>query len=197
MSVRACQLRLDCFDHVLKVWNSHLHHSRTPSYITQTLWKCQHYLPVLIVRKLLLLGSRPCEIHTFCEDRSEDCTGVLLCFSYQLEGGLTRRAHLQMEGFGTASLLTAAEERKLGRQLQSLITLEVKRDEAIKRLGRQISSGEWMAMCEITDAKTFKKTIKVDFSSQSQGIHYGNAKLCEWRALRGRYFRGCHHCNCL
>ena len=74
-----------------------------------------------------------------------------------------------MEGFGTASLLTAAEERKLGRQLQSLLMLEVKRDEAIKRLGRQISSAEWMAMCEITDAKQFKKTIKVGYPLRARG----------------------------
>ena len=71
-----------------------------------------------------------------------------------------------MEGFGTASLLTAAEERKLGRQLQSLLMLEVKREEGVKRLGRQISSAEWMALCETTDAKAFKKTIKVGLHSE-------------------------------
>ena len=84
-----------------------------------------------------------------------------------------------MEGFGTASLLTAAEERKLGRQLQSLITLEVKRDEAIKRLGRQISSAEWMALCETTDTKAFKKTIKVGFSPTARGLMMDMEKLWE------------------
>lgn len=58
-------------------------------------------------------------------------------------------------------LLTAAEEKKLGRQLQALLALEVKRDEAIERLGRQLSSPEWMAECGISDVKAFKKTIKV------------------------------------
>ena len=68
---------------------------------------------------------------------------------------------LQLEGFGSAGLLTAAEEKKLGRQLQALIVLETRREEATERLGRQISSSEWMAECSITDAKVFKRTIKV------------------------------------
>ena len=69
--------------------------------------------------------------------------------------------HVQMEGFGSAGLLTASEEKKLGRQLQALLPLEVVRTEALSRLGRPISIAEWMAECGITDAKTFKKTIKV------------------------------------
>lgn len=68
---------------------------------------------------------------------------------------------LQLEGFGSAGLLTAAEEKKLGRQLQALIVLEARREEATARLGRQISSSEWMAECSMTDAKVFKRTIKV------------------------------------
>lgn len=68
---------------------------------------------------------------------------------------------LQLEGFGNAGLLTAAEEKKLGRQLQALISLEGRREEATARLGRQISTSEWMAECSITDAKVFKRTIKV------------------------------------
>ena len=66
-----------------------------------------------------------------------------------------------MEGFGSAGLLTAAEEKKLGRQLQALLALEVVRDGVLNRLGRQISIPEWMAECGVTDVKAFKKTIKV------------------------------------
>ena len=72
---------------------------------------------------------------------------------------------LQLEGFGSAGLLTAAEEKKLGRQLQALIVLEARREEATARLGRQISSSEWMAECSMTDAKVFKRTIKVGILS--------------------------------
>ena len=72
---------------------------------------------------------------------------------------------LQLEGFGSAGLLTAAEEKKLGRQLQALIVLEARREEATARLGRQISSAEWMAECSMTDAKVFKRTIKVGILS--------------------------------
>ena len=72
---------------------------------------------------------------------------------------------LQLEGFGSAGLLTAAEEKKLGRQLQALIVLEARREEATARLGRQISSLEWMAECSMTDAKVFKRTIKVGIVS--------------------------------
>ena len=70
------------------------------------------------------------------------------------------RTVLQLEGFGNAGLLTAAEEKKLGRQLQALISLEGRREEATARLGRQISTSEWMAECSITDAKVFKRTVK-------------------------------------
>lgn len=72
---------------------------------------------------------------------------------------------MQMEGFGNASLLTAVEEKKLGRQLQALLALEAVRNEAMNRLSRQISSAEWMALCEVTDAKAFKKTIKVGLAA--------------------------------
>lgn len=68
---------------------------------------------------------------------------------------------MQMEGFGSAGLLTAAEEKKLGRQLQELLVLEDVKHKALNRLGRQISSAEWMTLCEMTDAKAFKKIIKV------------------------------------
>ena len=83
---------------------------------------------------------------------------------------------MQMEGFGSASLLTAAEEKKLGRQLQALLALEVVRKETMERLGREISSSEWMAECEVTDAKAFRKTVKVRFvaSCQQAGLVMGS-----------------------
>ena len=69
---------------------------------------------------------------------------------------------MQLEGFGSTALLTAAEERKLGRKIQALLALEAKRDEAMERLGRNsLTTAEWMAEAGVTDAKEYKKILKV------------------------------------
>ena len=81
---------------------------------------------------------------------------------------------VQMEGFGSAGLLTAAEEKKLGRQLQELLVLEDVKHKALNRLGRQISSAEWMELCEITDAKAFKKTVRVGPAVTSEASRAGH-----------------------
>ena len=80
----------------------------------------------------------------------------------KMNRGTEMHVFAQLEGFGSTALLTATEERKLGRKVQSLLALEAKRNEAMERLGRDsLTTAEWMAEASITDAKEYKKILKV------------------------------------
>ncbi|CAL5222992.1 g5436 [Coccomyxa viridis] len=101
---------------------------------------------------------------------------------------LSLSAVTRMEGFGSAGLLTAAEEKKLGRQLQELLVLEDVKHKALNRLGRQISSAEWMTLCEMTDAKAFKKIIKTGEAARLRMVK-SNERLV-WHVARKYQNRG-------
>ena len=80
----------------------------------------------------------------------------------KMNRGTEVHVFVQLEGFGSTPLLTATEERKLGRKIQALLALEAKRDEAMERLGRDsFTTAEWMAEAGVTDAKEYKKILKV------------------------------------
>lgn len=80
----------------------------------------------------------------------------------KMNRGTEMHVFAQLEGFGSTALLTATEERKLGRKVQSLLALEAKRNEAMERLGRDsLTTAEWMAEAGLTDAKEYKKILKV------------------------------------